>query len=271
MPSLPAASAASTINGEIVTYEVPSDARVTREVPSDEVVVKEIPPPHIVIRRNNPPRKQASMVVPQAPRAPRSFKAPPSIAEPKLAASAAEPQEVSDLASFLDRLMHAESRGRDHAANPRSTALGPFQFIKSTFLDVARRHFPAITAELSDTQVLALRTTRPFARSAAKAYTLENAARLKTQGHEPTWPHLRLAFLLGPDGASRVLAAPSNTPLTGVLPGGVLQANPFMKRMTTADLIAKAERDVVGRQPATATSPADAAADPMLTGSSTLQ
>jgi hypothetical protein len=34
--------------------------------------------------------------------------------------------------TFLDRLMHAESAGRDSAANPRSTALGPFQFIKST-------------------------------------------------------------------------------------------------------------------------------------------
>ena len=33
---------------------------------------------------------------------------------------------------FLDRLMRAESNGRDEAANPRSTALGAFQFIKSS-------------------------------------------------------------------------------------------------------------------------------------------
>ena len=44
---------------------------------------------------------------------------------------------------FLDRLMTAESAGRVNAKNPRSTALGPFQFIKSTFLELTRRHFSA--------------------------------------------------------------------------------------------------------------------------------
>jgi hypothetical protein len=41
---------------------------------------------------------------------------------------------------FLDRLM-AESSGRSAAKSPRPTAFGSFQFIKSTFLDITRRHF----------------------------------------------------------------------------------------------------------------------------------
>src|SRR5262245_44846162 len=36
--------------------------------------------------------------------------------------------------TFLNRLMRSESNGQDSAKNPRSTALGAFQFIKSTFL-----------------------------------------------------------------------------------------------------------------------------------------
>ena len=72
--------------------------------------------------------------------------------------------------TFLDRLMRAESNGRDFAANPRSTALGPFQFIKATFIEVTRRHFAEV-ASFSDEQVLALRTDRAYARRAAAIYS----------------------------------------------------------------------------------------------------
>jgi len=41
-------------------------------------------------------------------------------------------------------------------------------------------------------QILALRTDRSFARRGAETYTKENAALLKANGIEPTFPHLRL-------------------------------------------------------------------------------
>ena len=50
--------------------------------------------------------------------------------------------------TFLDRLMGAESAGRSHAKNPRSSALGPFQFINSTFLAVMRRAVPRLCAAM---------------------------------------------------------------------------------------------------------------------------
>jgi hypothetical protein len=55
-----------------------------------------------------------------------------------------ETASSAEFDAFLDRLMSAESGGLAHAKNPRSTALGPFQFIKSTFLEITRRHFPAV-------------------------------------------------------------------------------------------------------------------------------
>ena len=154
---------------------------------------------------------------------------------------------VPQLSAFLDRLMHAESGGRDTAANPRSSALGPFQFIKSTFISIARRHFPAEIGELSDAEVLALRTTRSFARAAAAIFTLENAAHLKSHGLPPTLPHLRLAFLLGPAGAVRVLQAEPQARLSAVVGPGVLSANPFMVGVSANSLIARATRDIYGR------------------------
>lgn len=225
---MPAHSGSS---GGLVTYEVAPEEIVVREIASQEVV-KEVTPQELM--RKKRAQKEASR-----PRAARLEGMGP---------------EIPDLAAFLDRLMLAESGGRDTAANPLSTALGPFQFIKSTFLDIARRHFPQYYADLSDDQVLALRTTRHFARSAAAAYTLENAAYLKDAGHEASWPHLRLAFLLGPVGASRVLQAPADTPLSKILGAGVLQANPFMSNMTATGLVARAARDIAAEPPVAAAS-----------------
>jgi hypothetical protein len=145
---------------------------------------------------------------------------------------------------FLDRLMSAESGGRTHAKNPRSTALGPFQFIKSTFLEITRRHFPEDIAGLSEPQILARRTDPDLSRRAATVFCKNSARYLKEQGLEPTFAHLRLAYLLGPADAARVMQAEQQTPVTKLLSSAVIKANPFMRQMRASDLLAKSERDV---------------------------
>ena len=169
--------------------------------------------------------------------------APPPLAAEK-AVPAAAASDKSGFEMFLDRLMRAESGGRDTAANPRSTALGPYQFIKSTFLDLARRHFGVEVQELSEDEILRLRTDRTFARRCAETYSRENFAFLAEQGLQPTFGHLRLAFLVGPYAAARVLQAAPATPVAEVLGSAVVRANPFMARMSTSNLIAKTARDV---------------------------
>jgi hypothetical protein len=165
--------------------------------------------------------------------------------------------------AFLDRLMRAESNGRDTAKNPRSTALGPFQFIKSTFLEVTRRHFPADVARLKEHEILALRTDRGFARRAAEAFSKDNLDYLSDRGLEPTFGDLRLAFLLGPSAAARVLQAEPGKPVSGILGDGVIAANPFMRGMTASDLVARATRDIGGKPPTRAERVARADAAPV--------
>ena len=145
---------------------------------------------------------------------------------------------------FLDRLMTAESAGRVNAKNPRSTALGPFQFIKSTFLELTRRHFSAEIAGLSEAQILARRTDPDLSRRAAAVFCEESVRYLKEQGLEPTFGHLRLAYLLGPADAARIMQAEQQTPVVRLLSPAVVRANPFMRNMRATDLIAKSERDV---------------------------
>jgi hypothetical protein len=148
---------------------------------------------------------------------------------------------------FLDRLMVAESGGRRDAKNPRSTALGPFQFINRTFLDVARRHFASEIAGLTETKILGLRTDPKLSRRAAAVYCEESASYLKSKGFQPTFAHLRLAFLLVSSDAARIIQAQQKTPVVRVLSPAVVKANPFMRNMSVSDLIAKSERDVSTR------------------------
>jgi hypothetical protein len=171
---------------------------------------------------------------------------PPSPAPPVEALSRrpADGADASAFELFLDRLRSAESGDRRYAKNPRSTALGPYQFIDSTFLDIARRHFPHHVAGLSEREILALRTDPDLSRTAAAVLCRESMAYLKDRGFQPTFAHLRLAYLLGPAGAARILAAPAETSLFALLPGSVIAANPFMRGWRVADLLAKSERDI---------------------------
>ncbi len=175
-----------------------------------------------------------------------------SAEEPGQAQTSAQPVAVDPaiaqpgltLETFLDRLMMAESGGRDGARNSRSTAVGPFQFIRETFLYVVRRHFAEETASLSPVAVLGLRTDRAFARRAAEAYAKDNAAHLAGEGLPTSFTNLRLAYLAGPSGAVRLLRAPPETKVARLLSAAAISANPFMAHMTAEALIAKCARDI---------------------------
>jgi hypothetical protein len=156
---------------------------------------------------------------------------------PAQTAAQQPPTETENV--FLDRLMMAESGGREDAKNPRSTALGPFQFLSSTFLDLMSRHFQATTDGKTAAEILAMRTDMRTAREAALVYTRENAALLIERGHEASAGHLRLAFLVGPYGAARVIGAEPATLVSQILGPGVIEANPFMSGMTAQQLIAR--------------------------------
>jgi hypothetical protein len=173
------------------------------------------------------------MVMAQTPRA---------YAEPDANKPAADPPMTMEM--FLDKLMMAESGGRAFAKNPLSTAVGPFQFIASTWLQVARETFPDEIKDLKPHEILALRTDAGFSRRAAHRYTMNNAAWLVANGHKATFPNLRLAHLVGAGGAVRVLSAEPKAKVATLLGSTVIGANPFMANMTAEDLIARSARDI---------------------------
>ena len=192
-----------------------------------------------------PPRALDAMPGLQIPPETPSVTPAPQVTQPAAPQpAAASPAAPMSTEIFLDRLMLAESGGRLDARNPRSTALGPYQFIESTFLEVVRRHFTADIAGLVDAQILTLRTDLQWSRRAAHAFSQDNAAALLAEGVPVTFPNLRLAFLLGPAAAIRVLQAPPATSAGSLVGSGVVLANPFMAGLTAGDLAARAARDL---------------------------
>src|SRR5262245_707315 len=152
--------------------------------------------------------------------------------------------QAFQMEEFLDQLMAAESGGRLHNKNPRSTALGPFQFIESTFLVVVNKHFPHEVVGLTERQVLARRTEIDFSRRVAHAYVNDLISALKNNGLRATPRNVRIAFFVGPSAAVRLLKAPLHKPLKQVLSADAIAANPFMSGATIARLVEKAAADV---------------------------
>lgn len=146
---------------------------------------------------------------------------------------------------LLNGLMRAESGGRRFAKNPASSALGPYQFIEATFLDVVRRNLPSMAAK-SEADILQLRTDPTIARDVALLYTRENARALAAAGVEATGANLRLAFFAGASGAIKILQAKPEEPVSNLLSAAAIQANTFLKDMTASQLIARAAREAKG-------------------------
>jgi hypothetical protein len=154
--------------------------------------------------------------------------------------------------------MAVESGGRLNARNPLSSALGPYQFIRETFLDVIKRRFPELGTGKTDDEILALRADAVIARNAALVYTRENANYLSTHSQPVTPGHLRLTFFIGPGAALKVLEARPDDALSGILSEAAINANPSLGKMTAGQLIERASHEagagviaVQGLRPAT--------------------
>jgi hypothetical protein len=152
--------------------------------------------------------------------------------------------QAFQMEEFLDQLMEAESGGRLDRKNPRSTALGPFQFIESTFLVVVNKYFPHEVAGLTERQILARRTEIVFSRRAARAYVIDLISALRNNGLPATKRNVRIAFLVGPSAAVRLLKTAPHRPLRAVLSAHAIAANPFMSGATINKLVQKAAADV---------------------------
>ena len=147
---------------------------------------------------------------------------------------------------LVNRIIQVESGGRADARNPLSTATGLGQFIDSTWLRMMRTYRPDLTAQMSNAELLALRTEPGIAREMVENLAREGAAYLRARGHTITAGRLYLAHFLGMDGAHVALSAAPDADLLSLFGAGVIRANPFLEGRDAGYVVDWAERKMSG-------------------------
>ena len=133
------------------------------------------------------------------------------------------------IAAFKAKARGAESGGDDRAANPRSTARGRYQFTDATWAEYHRRIYGG--------DGLADKFNPEKQERLMDALTRDNADRLEKNGFEVTEGNLYLMHFLGAGGGPKVLRSGPDTPIEQLLSDAVLDANPFLKGKTAADVV----------------------------------
>ena len=142
--------------------------------------------------------------------------------------------EGIDYDSYLPSIRTSESGGNDSATNPTSTATGRYQFLRSTWNDLANRYpNSGITPDGRldpNQQEIAIRI-----------FTAENAQYLKGRDVPLSNGTLYAAHFLGASDAVKVLKA-SDGLVSDYVPARVVNANKFLRGMTVSEFKAWANR-----------------------------
>ncbi|MDF3416139.1 M23 family metallopeptidase [Sulfitobacter sp. M57] len=144
--------------------------------------------------------------------------------------------------ALVNQIIRVESAGVATAKNPLSTATGLGQFIQSTWLRMMRDYRPDLVRKMSRAQLLALRTDPALSREMVRNLARENEAFLRARGHKITAGRLYLAHFLGPGGAHTALRANPEASVLSVMGAQVVNANPFLRGKSIADLRAWSDR-----------------------------
>ena len=158
--------------------------------------------------------------------------------------------------SVISRIVAAESRGAVDAANKRSTAAGPAQFIDDTWLEMIRAYRPDLAKKRNRDQLLALRRKPDLAHEMAIRFAERNAALLNRRQLPVTAGTIYLAHFAGAAGAAALLTAPPEADAAKVMAEAdstgktkreqIAKANPFLDKFTVADIRRWADRKMDG-------------------------
>lgn len=140
------------------------------------------------------------------------------------------------MSGFLSNLRAQESGTNDSAQNPRSSALGRYQFINSTWQAFARAR-PELFQGMNPQQVLDSRRDPALQEHGVRWLRDQNAGALRAAGFAPTDANLGLAHAVGGGGARSVLSADPATPLTSLFGPEVFRANPTWSGQTAGQFL----------------------------------
>lgn len=145
--------------------------------------------------------------------------------------AAAQPQGYAAYRRIL------ESGGRPDAQSPTSSAVGIDQFTDGTWLRMVSAEQPAWAEGMTQEQILAARSDPAKSGEMATALDRENAAALARAGQDATVQNLYAAHHFGQQVGVRFAAAAAETPVDRILTPEQIEANPYLKGKTKAQVV----------------------------------
>jgi hypothetical protein len=143
--------------------------------------------------------------------------------------ASADPNDPA-MSSYIASARAAESGGNPNARNPNSSATGLYQFTDPTWATLMQSN-----PELGLTPDG--RNDPAQQEVAMRAFTTGNARALGQAGIAVNPTSLYASHFLGAGGATRVLQASPDTPMTALVSPEVIQANPTLADMTQGDFV----------------------------------
>lgn len=140
------------------------------------------------------------------------------------------------------RIGIVESGGNASARNPRSSAMGLYQFTDGTWLAYYKNRFGS--DGLSDAQIVALKSDTQLQNTLMDDLLGDNAQALRDAGFAADPGNLYLAHFAGRQRAAALLRADPATPVETVLGAKAVKANPFLKGMTAGETVQWAHRKI---------------------------
>lgn len=160
--------------------------------------------------------------------------------------------EAVEIGTVVEQIIKVESDGNPDAKNKRSSATGLAQFLDETWLRLIRTHRPDLVIGHSESEILGLRRDADIAREIAARFTEGNAETLRRRGLPVTPGTLYLAHFAGSAGAVAILSADEQSDAASTMASAdasgrttrekLVRANPFLERLTVADLKTWADR-----------------------------
>lgn len=133
--------------------------------------------------------------------------------------------------------IHTAETSPGHDYNAASGAMGPYQFLKSTWGNLMRRLHPQFAGK-SDEALAGLRRDPALNEQAINASMAEYGAVLRANGQPETPGNLYLMHFLGTGEGPKVLRARPDTPIADLVRPIVIEQNPFLRGKTAGDVVA---------------------------------
>lgn len=164
---------------------------------------------------------------------------------------------------YASQRRRLESGGKSDAKNPNSSAYGPDQFLKGTWMELINKYSPSWSQGKSESELLEMRADPDKSAEMVALFDQDNADYLASRDIPATNMNLYLAHHFGKGGAAEIVESSDNTPMRDIVSSATYKANPHLQGKTKGEVLADFERRGIDQGPAELAGSVAAPSDPL--------